>query len=437
MIQERLTSNILYNESDIERKFPQQSRNGASARDDFERDYGRIVHSAAFRRLQSKTQVIGVGEGDFHRTRLTHSMEVAQIARGIVLSLNSKSSVLANINAKIDSSLIEAAALAHDFGHPPFGHQGERALNEMMYKNKGIGFEGNAQTLRILTKLERGIGLNLTRATLLAILKYPILFDNSIDISVYEGNNADYKPPKSNVYPEDNEMFKWLLMPFCKEEKEFYLQTKEKINGAHRETCHKTLECSIIELADDIAYATHDLEDAMRLKFIEIEEVTSILMKYNTIPGINDVIDKFEKKTTEHKSEKIKDATADLISIFISNVDVGQHDFLNNPRFRYYAFLSKQFKELIKSFNNLVHTNVISLQRVQTIEWKGGHIIREMFGAFYNDINLLPTEDRALIQGGCDKARVVCDYLAGMTDSYASKMYARLFEARESRLFDI
>lgn len=310
MIQTRLTSNNLYNESDIERETALPFRAGFHTRDDFERDYGRIVHSAAFRRLQSKTQVIGVGEGDFHRTRLTHSMEVAQIARGIVLCLNAKSPVLEGADAKIDSSLIEAAALAHDFGHPPFGHQGERALNEMMYKYNGVGFEGNAQTLRILTRLERGIGLNLTRATLLAILKYPIKFDNAIDASIYKNGQSNYKPPKSNIYPEDNEIFEWLLLPFTEKERELYLQTKEKVDGEHQETCYKTLECSIIELADDIAYATHDLEDAMRLNFIKIYEVTSILKEYTGIAGIRDVIEKLEKETVGHTSEKIKDATA-------------------------------------------------------------------------------------------------------------------------------
>lgn len=118
-------------------------------------------------------------------------------------------------------------------------------------------------------------------------------------------------------------------------------------------------------------------------------------------------------------------------------MEIRQRDYINNPRLRYYAFHSEGIKKLIKAFKDLIYTNVINLPRVQTIEWKGGHIIREMFKAFYDEVKLLPIEDREFIKNGHNKSRVVCDYLAGMTDSYALKMYTRLFEARESRLFDI
>lgn len=436
MIQTKLKSNSLYNAKDIQRIKELPARSGYPVRDDFERDYSRIVHSAAFRRLQSKTQVIGVGEGDFHRTRLTHSMEVAQIARGIVLSLNLKSNHLNKEHKQIDTSLIEAAALAHDFGHPPFGHQGERALNEMMYKKAKSGFEGNAQTLRILTRLERGVGLNLTRATLLAILKYPIKFDEAVEESRYK-DLSQFSPPKSNIYPEDSEIFNWLLLPFNDKEKDFYLTLEAKHAKEHKQTSYKTFECSIIELADDIAYATHDLEDAMRLDFIKVEEVIELLENNNQINGVPAVIEKFKKKVKGHLSEQIKDATADLISIFISSVEIKVRDEIKHPRLKYYAYHDKEIRKLIKSFKNLVYANVIRLPRVQTIEWKGGHIIREMFNAFFDETKLLPLEDQELIKNGYDKARVVCDYIAGMTDSYALKMFSRLYEARESRLFDI
>ncbi len=443
MIQSKMVINGLYNDEDRKRVIKQKSRTADSSRDDFERDYGRIVHSAAFRRLQSKTQVIGVGESDFPRTRLTHSMEVAQIARGIVSSLNSKADLLKGRSQKIDSSLIEAAALAHDFGHPPFGHQGERALNEMMHITVKSGFEGNAQTLRILTSLERGVGLNLTRATLLAILKYPIRFDKAVNLEVYNKEGANYKPPKSNVYVEDDEIFEWLLKPLKEEEKKFYLSTEDKIDEVHRKTCYKTLECSIIELADDIAYATHDLEDAIRLNFITTEEVILILKNYQNNSVLKKVKNKLAKTAKGHESDKIKDVISDLISIFISSVEIKDRFELNslieNNRLRYYTTISDELKELLGKFSNLVHDNVIDLQRVQTIEWKGGRILKEMFEAFYNNPSLLSKEDRRLIENSDDKvkARIVCDYLAGMTDSYALRMYSRLFEGKESRLFDI
>ncbi|MFD1886715.1 anti-phage deoxyguanosine triphosphatase [Paenibacillus wenxiniae] len=439
MIQSKMPDNKLYNAQDKERQQPQSPRTKDQSRDEFERDYGRIVHSAAFRRLQSKTQVIGVGESDFPRTRLTHSMEVAQIARGIASSLNSKNKLLIESDQKIDSSLIEAAALAHDFGHPPFGHQGERALNEMMHNVAKSGFEGNAQTFRILTSLERGRGLNLTRATLLAILKYPIRFDKAVNYDVYEDKSFGYKPPKSSVYVEDQEVFDWLIKPMNSNEQAFYLSTHHKNINEHKKTIYKTLECSIIELADDIAYATHDLEDAIRLKFIKNEEIISILEKYHTDTTLKKIKEKLEKKAVGHESDKIKDIIADLISIFISNVDLNSRNSLNNKRLHYHAFLPEPLKELIKNFTNLVYDKVISLQRVQTIEWKGGNIIKEMFGAFYDTPKLLSSEDQSLIEKGSEstKARIICDYLAGMTDSYALRMYSRLFEGRESRLFDI
>jgi deoxyguanosinetriphosphate triphosphohydrolase, putative len=416
MIQTKF-ENDLYRSSDIERRTPQGFRIESHARDDFERDYGRVVHSAAFRRLQSKTQVIGIGQGDFHRTRLTHSIEVSQIARGIVLSLNEKSEILNQIDSKIDSSLIEAAALAHDFGHPPFGHQGERALNEKM--TEFGGFEGNAQTFRILTRLERGRGLNLTRATMLAILKYPIVYNDAVDIKSY--SEGDYKPPKASIYKEDYDLFQWLIEPFTDDEKQFYMKTEKKIEGKHLKTKHKTLECSIIELADDIAYSTHDLEDALKLKLIEIDDVNDILEKayFN---NKNQIIKKFNNAKRENFSDWVKDATADLISIFISNVKIEERVDFESPRIRYGAYLPGELVDLIEKLKNLIKKKVIGLHRVQTIEWKGGQIIRQMFDAFYSNINLLPEAERSSITEE-NKARVVCDYIAGMTDSYALRMY--------------
>lgn len=159
-------------------------------RDPFQHDLGRIVHSSSFRRLQAKTQVMGVGEGDFHRTRLTHSLEVGQIARGIVWSLAGRSGAFYK-DILPSPELIEAVSYSHDLGHPPFGHGGERALHKKMI---GFGgFEGNAQTIRILTRLEKyykGQGIRPTRRLLLGALKYPVNY------SRFEEEEHTEKPPK-------------------------------------------------------------------------------------------------------------------------------------------------------------------------------------------------------------------------------------------------
>ena len=204
-------------------------------RTDFERDRSRIIHSAAFRRLQGKTQVFTAGEGDFSRTRLTHSLEVAQIGKGLAIQLK----------VKADPDLVEAVSLIHDIGHPPFGHAGEQELKRLM-KPYG-GFEANAQNIRILTKLEtksdRYEGLNLTRATIDGQLKYKEAFDPS---------------RKKFVYEEDTCIVDWASKA-----------ARSAVTGANLGEDCKSLECEIMDWADEVAYAVHDLEDSIHARYIE------------------------------------------------------------------------------------------------------------------------------------------------------------------------
>jgi dGTPase len=257
-------SKRLYTKADTQRHVDEQKPTDKPPepyRSAFRRDYGRIVHSAAFRRLQGKTQLFPSRDSDFFRNRLTHSLEVAQVAKSIALRLNSEHEGFRK--APIDLDLVELAALAHDLGHPPFGHNGEEALDECMH-NAG-GFEGNAQTLRILARLEKRsvltvepdkpfqaipvkegkdnrAGLNLTYRSLAAVLKY----DRQIPL-LYEQRADDKGPIKGYYYTEA----------------ELVAQIRKRVGCPEGEPL-RTIECSIMDVADDIAYSTYDLEDAFK-----------------------------------------------------------------------------------------------------------------------------------------------------------------------------
>src|SRR5579872_6219571 len=219
-----------YSDSDIERQFEEPNPAKQASRSAFEIDKGRIIHSAAFRRLQGKTQVLGAGRRDFYRTRLTHSLEVAQIGRGICNEIPAIS------DFKVDTDLVETICLAHDIGHPPFGHSGEECLNELMFKDGGFG--ANAQNLRVVTFIEtkrKEGGLNLSRAALDGLTKYPTLF-----------SKKEFKDRKPEfVYPDHKGLLNWIK--------------KGVLNPSNR-----PIECEIAEWADTSVYSVNDIEDNFR-----------------------------------------------------------------------------------------------------------------------------------------------------------------------------
>ncbi|HEY5336025.1 MAG TPA: deoxyguanosinetriphosphate triphosphohydrolase [Mycobacteriales bacterium] len=213
-----------YGDHDVERWAAEEPKAATTGRTPFQRDRARVLHAAALRRLAGKTQVVVAGEDDFPRTRLTHSLECAQIGREMGASLGA------------DPDLVDAACLAHDLGHPPFGHNGEQALDEIA--SAAGGFEGNAQSLRLLTRLEvkvEGAGLNLTRATLDAACKYP----------------WSRRPdgPKFGVYEDDHAVFAWFR------------------DGARGD--RRSIETQIMDWSDDVAYSVHDYEDGVHARHID------------------------------------------------------------------------------------------------------------------------------------------------------------------------
>ncbi len=237
-----------YDAADRERRVPEPpKRVDAPERTPFERDRARVVHAAASRRLAAKTQVVGPQSDDFVRNRLTHSLEVAQVARDLARALG------------CHPDLVETAALAHDLGHPPFGHNGERALAALA--GECGGFEGNAQTLRILTRLEaktfdaqgHGVGLNLTRATLDACTKYPWPLAEAAPPAGVHADGSPRVVVKFGVYDDDLPLFRWMRTP-----------------GVDRQRC---IEAQVMDLADDIAYSVHDIEDGVVAGRIDLSRI--------------------------------------------------------------------------------------------------------------------------------------------------------------------
>ncbi|MGB2740050.1 MAG: anti-phage deoxyguanosine triphosphatase [Cognaticolwellia sp.] len=415
-------------------------------RSPFQRDRARILHSAAFRRLQSKTQVMGSGQSDFHRTRLTHSLEASQIGSGIIAQIRSKYPEQSAALLPTDDSLIESLCLAHDIGHPPFGHGGEIALHYMM-RDHG-GFEGNGQTFRIVAHLEpfsEHFGMNLTRRTLLGLIKYPQTLGNLqqnapqvLPASFRQLEASKWHPPKG-LYQDDIEMIEWVLSPLCQEDRALFQQIS--INShKHSKTIYKSLDCSIMELADDIAYGIHDLEDAIVTGVVNQQDFhDQVIQRLQKIDDewLQDYSNSLAEQLFSKKRYKQKEAIGGLVNYLITAItlaDINETKACNfqEPLLRYNAVHPTIAAQTLQIFKDFVYQYVIKQTSLQQLEYRGQQIVMELFEALASDPErLLPKNTVARWQqandNGLNSYRVIADYVAGMTDEYATRLYQTLF----------
>ncbi|QSX35607.1 anti-phage deoxyguanosine triphosphatase [Shewanella sedimentimangrovi] len=419
-------------------------------RSPFQRDRARILHSAAFRRLQAKTQVLGVGMNDFYRTRLTHSLEVSQIGTGIAAQLRRKHAEYAPL---LDSmSLIESLCLAHDIGHPPFGHGGEVALNYMMREHGG--FEGNGQTFRILTKLEPytpGFGMNLCRRTLLGILKYPALASKlsgdlpSTQVAHYRQLRAKDWPPVKAVFDDDATMLEWVLAPLCDEDRNKLGEIFRPADARHSKTRHKSLDATLMELADDIAYAVHDLEDAIVMGIVRrdqwLEDVAPVLCN-NEDDWIRTELAQIDRDLFSREHHLRKDAIGTLVNGFVTAISIRNKEGFEEPLLACNAELDAGFDTALAALKAFVLRHVVQKPELQMLEYKGQQIVMQLFEAFASDPErLLPHNTqarwRAAHEQGHNSMRVIADYISGMTDEFAMRMHQQLFSPRLGGLHEL
>ncbi|HIF9438318.1 TPA: anti-phage deoxyguanosine triphosphatase [Photobacterium damselae] len=440
-----MTSEFDLSELWQERYSNEQKMRRNDHRSAFQRDRARILHSAAFRRLQAKTQVHSTGLDDFYRTRLTHSLEVSQIGTGIVAQLKLKQP---NFRPLLPStSLMESLCLAHDIGHPPFGHGGEVALNYMMHKHGG--FEGNAQTFRIVTHLEpytENLGMNLARRTLLGLIKYPALLSQTQplvfppEVPNFRRMKASEWHPAKGIYDDDKATFDWVLALLSDNDRSLFNQMRcSRIDDVTPlKTRFKSLDCSIMELADDIAYGVHDLEDAIVMGIVTREQwqeaVASKLAECGD-PWIEEQISKISDQMFGSHHER-KDAIGALVNALLTSINIapsiqdGIHRF-DEPLLQWNAYLSETMELVLNTLKQFVSIYVVKKPEIQLFEYKGQQLVMELFEVFASDPErLLPEETRQrwleAYTNESNPMRVIADYISGMTDGYTQRLYEKL-----------
>ena len=417
-----------YTEIDKER-FLTEEGSGRSARTEFARDRARVTHSSALRRLGAKTQVLQPGSNDFARTRLTHSLEVAQVGREMAVEFG------------IDPDIVDTACLAHDLGHPPFGHNGEKGLNEWA-KDFG-GFEGNAQTLRLLTRIEQKVyskdgvafGLNLTRASLDASCKYPWTREFAV-----QDSGAD-RSIKFGVYEDDVPVFEWIR-----------LGAKERV---------KCFEAQIMDFSDDVAYSVHDFEDAVVEGFIKLEQLrgssqeSAIVKEIERWNGsrissddLGAALDRLQANQywldsyskTPREAGQLKNLTSSVIGSFVSRTTQATFQANADSLYARYAadvVVPLEVEAEIAIFKGLASYFLMSLdERVGYYEDQRA-LLREIADVLlasngkHLDGYSLDAWNRASTDS--EKHRVIVDQIAVLTDAAAVKMHEELVLKRSSK----
>lgn len=370
----------------------------SASRNAFRRDCDRIIHSTAFRRLKHKTQVFVSFEGDHFRTRLTHTLEVAQIARALARRLG------------LDEDLTETLALAHDLGHPPFGHAGEDALNGCM-RDLG-GFDHNAQSLRVVTNLERRYasfdGLNLTWESLEGIAKHngPLMDRAGKAVGRYAGKGI---PEAIAEYGKQQDLELWSFA---------------------------SCEAQAAAIADDIAYDAHDLDDAVRADLVKVEELAAL-------PVIGEIFTKVKSKYPAAEGARLtNEITRRLIAAMINDViaesgkriaaaGVQTPEDVRNARNSLIGF-SSVISDADRAIKRFLTPRMYKHERVLATMNDAQQILRDLFSHYFGDITSLPPEWSEDIANGDTplKARRIADFIAGMTDNFAIKEHHRLFDSK-------
>jgi dGTPase len=396
----------------------------------FQVDRDRIIHAHAFRKLQSKTQVFLSGEYDFYRTRLTHSMEVAQIGRSICQYLLFRGEPLGP-DFHIDSDLVEAVCLAHDLGHPPFGHSGERTLQELMLP--WGGFEGNAQTLHLLTEtmfqnLSGTRGMLPSRALLDGVLKYKKLFGEFDE------------PPRNHFLYDPQEKVRDYVFGGRAIPKEFHVG--EKLNA------FKSVECQIMDWADDAAYSLNDIVDGVRAGFLTFERMEAWAAGEEIDAEKQQCLDQLFQAI---RADRLEIVMAQKVGSFITACRLKERsNFMSDltNRYRYELVVAPKAEREAAFYKKLANDIIFESPQLQQMEHKARKVLFELWNSCWNNyvdrgsrvINILPPHVGRLIdreQDAPSKARRICDWLAGLTDGTIVRTHRRLFDPEFGSLRDL